>query len=519
MPVIDVSIWDLERLIGETEDKIVKALEHIKGEVEAREGDRMKIEITHDRPDHFSAEGLARTLKGILGIEIGLPKVEIVEGPVELKYIGTIEERPYAVMAVVRGLRLDDEAIVQMIQLQEKLHDTYGRDRRKIAIGFYDLSKLKPPIFYKRVSQEDEYVPLGLDKPVKIKEMYEITDKGRRYSALINRERPPALVDSDGKIMVVIPVLGSECCKVTPSTRDVLIDVTGPQLEPLLKILAILSYSLAERSQNKKIELVRINGMYPTRFEGRAFEVKKEAVEEVLGVKFTSDEYVALLRRARHDVQDGRVLVAPYRINVLSWVDIAEDIAIMKGYNNLPREPPPIITAGRKHRVEIASEDARRALSVLGFQEVMNGVLTHSALFEAFGLTYPKVKNPVSERLDAVRASILPELLLVAAALRRPKFKLFEVGDVVVNGLTRRAVAVAMGGEGITITDGISAINALCLALGVSCRVENWRAPWCIEGRCAKIDGGVSGYVGEVKPEILVGFGVFTPLVLGELFL
>ncbi|MEM3326300.1 MAG: phenylalanine--tRNA ligase subunit beta, partial [Thermoproteus sp.] len=240
---------------------------------------------------------------------------------------------------------------------------------------------------------------------------------------------------------------------------------------------------------------------------------------EILGVKLADDEYIALLRKARHDVQDGRVLVAPYRINVLSWVDIAEDIAIMKGYNDLPREPPPIITAGRKHKIEIASEDARRALSILGFQEVMNGVLAYSALFDAFGFTYPRVKNPVSERLDAVRPSILPELLLVAAALKRPRFKLFEVGDVIVNGVTRRAVAIAIGGEGVTITDGISAVNALCSALGVNCRVENWRAPWSIEGRCVKVGGDISGYVGEVKPEILVGFEVFTPLVLGELLL
>jgi len=77
MPVIDVSLWDLRRLVGASEQEILNALEYVKGELAGREGDRLKIEVTHDRPDHFSAEGLARTLKGVLGIEEGLPEVEI----------------------------------------------------------------------------------------------------------------------------------------------------------------------------------------------------------------------------------------------------------------------------------------------------------------------------------------------------------------------------------------------------------------------------------------------------------
>jgi len=519
MPVIDVSLWDLRRLVGASEQEILNALEYVKGELEGREGDRLKIEVTHDRPDHFSAEGLARTLKGVLGIEEGLPEVEIEEGSVELRYEGFIEERPYAVMAVVRDLALDDEAIVQMIQLQEKLHETYGRDRRKVAIGYYDLSKIKPPISYRRISQTDRYVPLGYNREIEVREMYEATDKGRKYASLIRREAPPALVDSDGKIMVVVPVLGSECCKVTPATRDVLIDVTGPRLETLLKILAILVYNLLERSKSRKVELVKINGGYPARLERREIDVDRGLVSEMLGVDLGEEEYRALLRRARHDVQGGKVVVAPYRINIISWVDIAEDIAIMKGYGNISREPPPIVTAGRRHRSEISSEDAREALLSLGFQEVMNGVLTYSALLEAFGLRHARVVNPVSERLDAVRSSLLPGLLNVVSALRRPRIKLFEIGDVVAGGRTRRAVAVAVGGDGVTTTDGVAVVRTLCRALGVECRVENGEAPWCIEGRCARLVGDIEGYVGEVRPDILVKLGASTPVTLGEILL
>ncbi|MFB6490303.1 MAG: phenylalanine--tRNA ligase subunit beta [Thermoproteus sp. AZ2] len=517
MPIIDLALWDLERLTGAREQGIMKALDYIKGNLESREGDRLKFEATHDRPDFFSAEGLARAIKGVLGIEAGAPRAEVKAGDVQLIYGERIEERPYALMAIVRGLRLDDEAIAQMIQLQEKLHDTYGRDRRKIAIGFYDLAKIKPPIYYKRVSADDEYVPLGLDRPVKVREMYELTDKGRKYAGLIKREAPPALVDSSGQIMVIIPVLGSECCKVTASTRDVLIDVTGQDPAYISKVMSVLVYSLLERSDAKVVELVKTSGGVVD-ISPRLLAVRRSDVSALLGVEVGEEEYADLLRRARYDVEGERVVVPPYRINVLSWIDVAEDVAILKGYNKLPREPPPMSTAGRRHRVEASSWGARRALLSLGFYEVMNYVLSPAQLLGAFGLGYAEVLNPASERLNAVRSSLLPGLLDMASRAKRKEVRMFEVGDVF-DGETKRAVAFVLAKDGATLTDGLAVLRALCVRLGARCEASNHKAPWCIEGRCAKISGDLSGIIGEVKPEILERIGLLKPTVAAELYL
>ncbi|MBP1449964.1 MAG: phenylalanine--tRNA ligase subunit beta [Thermoproteus sp.] len=516
MPVVDVALWDLERLTGAVEGEILKALEHVKGEIEGREGDRIRLEVAHDRPDHFSAEGLARTVKGVLGAEKGAPKADVRKSSLELIYDGVIEERPYALMAVVRDLRLDDEAIIQMIQLQEKLHDSYGRDRRKIAIGFYDLGKIKPPIYYKRVSAEDEYIPLGAGAPMKIREMFEATDKGRKYAGLIRRDAPPALVDSEGKIMVVIPVLGSECCKVTSSTRDVLIDITGHDLSYIIKILSILIYNLIERSISKIVEIVKINNQYIYNLSGKSLVVRRSDVEELLGVELGREEYEDLLGRSRYDVGGENVVVPPYRINVISWVDIAEDIAIMKGYNKFPREPPPMSAAGRRHRVELLTEDARRIMTSLGFHEVANYILAPSQLLQIFGLRYAELLNPVSERLNAVRSSIIPELVELAPLSKKGEVKIFEVGEVF-DGGTKRAVAFLVSKDALTVTDGLSYLRALCIRLGLRCDVEEHEAPWCTAGRCAKIKGDVEGVVGEVRPEILEKLGAVRPIVVAEL--
>ena len=45
--------------------------------------------------------------------------------------------RPYTACAIVKNIKFDNEKIKEVIQIQEKLHITYGRNRKKTAIGIY----------------------------------------------------------------------------------------------------------------------------------------------------------------------------------------------------------------------------------------------------------------------------------------------------------------------------------------------------------------------------------------------
>lgn len=511
MPVIDVSKFDIERLTGLKYEEAVKLLEYVKCEVEEDSGDRVRLEVTHDRPDHFSAEGLARTLKGVAGVELGLPRIYLRQSAVELR-AEHIEERPYISMAVVRDVELDDEAIRQIIQLQEKLHETYGRSRRKVAIGFYDLSKIKPPIFYKRVSKDVEYVPLGYSRPIPIKEMYEATEQGRKYSELINRENPPALVDSAGQVMVVVPVLGSECCKITPYTKDVLIDVTGIDLRAVHNTMSVLIYALLERSRSKVVEIVAGGNAYTHNYVRHKVDV--DEVVNLIGVQLDVDKFKHLLQRARMDYSDGEVVAPPYRINLLSWVDAAEDVAVLLGYNQLPRDAPRVLSPGRRHRVEVFTEALRRALLSMGFAEVNNYVLTDGGVSEFCKAA--AVKNPISELYTAVRCTLIADLIKVAATQRRREVRLFEVGEVVREGRTRRAAAFLISREGATLTDGLSVATTICKIHGLSCKVEPLEAPWGLPNRVARVRGDVEGVVAEVHPDLLARLGHFMPTVVGE---
>ena len=89
MPTIDISLKDLENLTGKklpkNEDQLNDTLMLAKTEVENILGDEIKINIEDsNRPDLWCVEGLARELKGALGIETGLKKYQINKSDYEV---------------------------------------------------------------------------------------------------------------------------------------------------------------------------------------------------------------------------------------------------------------------------------------------------------------------------------------------------------------------------------------------------------------------------------------------------
>ena len=118
MPTIEVSIKDLEKLLGINID-VNKLKEEgilfVKGEIEEIEGDTMKIDIKDtNRPDLWSAEGIARELRGHYKIEEGMPKFQIKKSGLSVLVDKKVEKvRPKTVCAVVKNLKLDDEAMKQ----------------------------------------------------------------------------------------------------------------------------------------------------------------------------------------------------------------------------------------------------------------------------------------------------------------------------------------------------------------------------------------------------------------------
>ena len=151
MPVINIVLEDLNRML---KDKIsstdfANIIPKIGADPDEINNEEAIVEFFPDRPDLLSTEGVARALRAFTGQQLGLVEYEVNPQTTQIFVSPEVMEiRPAISGGIVRGVTLDDIAIKCLMELQEKLHVTLGRKRKKVSIGIHDLSKIEGPFSY-----------------------------------------------------------------------------------------------------------------------------------------------------------------------------------------------------------------------------------------------------------------------------------------------------------------------------------------------------------------------------------
>ncbi|ASJ04317.1 phenylalanine--tRNA ligase subunit beta [Thermococcus barossii] len=559
MPKFDVSKQDLERLIGKsfTVEEWEDLFLYAKCELDDvwEEGGEVYFKADSkdtNRPDLWSAEGIARQIRWALGLEKGLPRYEVGKSGVTVYVDGKLKDiRPYGVYAIVEGLHLDEEALKQMINLQEKVALTFGRRRREVAIGIFDFDKVKPPIYYRAAERTEKFVPLGFDEELTLEEILEKHEKGREYGRLI-KDKPyyPLLVDSEGKVLSMPPIINSEVTgRVTTETRNVFVDVTGWDLKRIMLALNVVVTALAERGG--KIKSVKV--VYPD-FEietpdltPKSFEVELDYIKRLTGLELSDGDVKNLLERMMYDVElaDGKVklLYPAFRDDIMHARDVLEDVLIAYGYNEIEPEEPKLAVQGRGDKF-IEFEDAVRELMVgFGLQEVMTFNLTNrEAQYDKMNLEYGRnhfnnppaelveIENPISPKWSALRGWLIPSLLDFLSQNTHEEYpqKIFEVGKVTLIDEARETktvseskLAVALAHPRVTFTEAKEILESAMRHLGFEYELEEVEHPSFIPGRVGRItvNGEEIGIIGEIHPAVLENWGIEMPVAAFELFL
>jgi len=540
MPVVAVKLWDLARLVGTElsmdvlEDLFVK----LKLEVSKIELDEVMYEAPHDRLDLYSAEGLARAIAYQVGLRAPR-KFKFFKGGLYVDASSAPSYRPYVFMTIVRGVKLDDEAISQLFQLQEKLHLTHCGNRELVSIGLYDLDTVSFPVYYREVP-DVAFVPLGSSGIMSVKEILEKTEKGREYGNLVKEGHYPLLVDSQGKVLSLPPIINSEETKVTERTKNVLIDVTGTEPYLMVSILAVMTTSVYERGASE-IEIVRVVGrnnfteeVVERTLSGKYITVSLGRITNLIGLEVPAGGVPEFLRGHGYvveQVESGvglfKVWVPPYRVDVIDEDDLVEDIAISLDYNKISGKIEPPTHRGLLHQIEVISRNLRDILVGLGFTEVVNFILTDPDYLTRLGFSsFIEVKNPKMRIYSALRPALLPEILKsVSKNVKKyglQSLKIFEVGDIIdpKTAGTRRNVAGAIYGPGTTLTDGLAATRTLLELLGlkpVFKPAENDVLFVRERSSTIEVSGVALGLVGEVHPKHLKQMELSFPLTLFEI--
>ena len=539
MPVINFSYSDLMHLMGVeiSIDTLRERLPMIGSDLKrAEEGeDELSFEFFPDRPDLYSVEGIARALKAFLNIAPGLVEYSADSSDVQICVDPSVKPvRPYIWSAMVEGLTFDDPLIRSMMDLQEKLHLTLGRDRKKVAIGIHDIRAVKPPFTYKAVKPDGVmFQPLQGVREMTPAEILREHDKGVAYAFVLEgKERYPLIVDRDEQVLSMPPIINGIVTEVTEETRDIFVDCTGTDLNALKYAVNILTTALADRGGIIRTVTIEEDGATTTAPEigPREMTLDVDYVNSWLGTGLNTGEMAACLARLGYGTsvegESLRVSVPSYRGDVIHPVDLAEDVAIGHGYESFGHTFPAAPTFGVEDPLTAFAAHVRPIMIGLGYFEVATLSLSNEwEQFGALGMNEEtetlRILNPVTEMHTLVRTSLLPSLLGI---LRKNKHRelpqrIFETGDVVL-GTTNR---MKLGGVAIHAKAGFtevkSLVQSLSAALGFSWTISPADHPAYLPGRCAVISMELDeiGIFGEVHPRTIEAFELRYPVIAFEL--
>ncbi|MFQ5758676.1 MAG: phenylalanine--tRNA ligase subunit beta [Candidatus Bathyarchaeia archaeon] len=499
--------------------------------------DYVKIEFNPNRVDLCSYAGVARAFSGLMKWETGLPKYAVQEGEVVLNIDSSVSEvRPYMSGAVIRDMRLDEESVRELMEMQEDLHWGVGRDRKKASIGVHNLDRVQPPLTYTAADPNAvRFVPLDKAEQMSLKEILERHEKGIAYRHLLDEAlRYPMLADSQKRVLSMPPIINGELTRVDNQTRNLFIDVTGTDYNAVTRSLNVLVTALADMGGS--IESIHVK--YPDHalvspdLTPQKMELRVDYANRLLGVKLSEDEAIKNLKKCRLDAKKVRkgvleVSIPAYRIDILHEIDLVEEVAIGYGYYKLKPTKPATVTTGMQHRTSEIAKNARQIMTGLGFAEAMNFVLTNEIThYEKMRKKVGKavrIANPVSAEYSILREELLPSLMMNLMDNRHESYpqRIFEVSDVIrvreeaETRSERRLHAAAVSSHPTAnFTEIKSYLEALLANIGLtSWKVKAERHPSFLQGRVAAIyvEGRKIGVVGEIHPEVLNNFELENP--------
>jgi phenylalanyl-tRNA synthetase beta chain len=531
MPVITLQHTDLEKLTHSDKDTIINRVPMMGADIERIEDEYVDIEFFPSRPDLYSVEGVARAMRGFLDIETGLCEYVVKPSDIEITLDDDIQRiRPVIGSAVVRDVKFDSNSIKSLMDLQEDLHWGLGRNRKKVSIGVHDMARIVPPFRYLAADPDFEFVPLDFTEPMSMREILEKHPKGVNFAYILEGfDKYPLILDANDNVLSFPPIINGTLTRVTESTTDLFIDVTGLS-DAVYTALYIVVTALAERGG--KIESVKIlnpdgsEKIMPDLSPGTR-KLTKAEVDSLIGIDIPVDEIVKQLHRMRFgaralDSETIEVIVPSYRADILHNYDIIEDIAIGYGYDRIMPKFPKSATVGKAHPLSMKRTAVREVMVGLGYFEVMPFTLTSKKIHFEWMCREPTddvtyVLHPISEDQTMVRTTILPNLMEILSLNQHRELPqpIFEVGEVTIGGKNHLNLAAVSIHPQANFTEVREIVDAFMREFMADYEITESSDSAFLEGRRADIlvDGKKIGVMGEFHPQVVTNFGLGQPVV------
>src|SRR5919197_1178229 len=543
MPVVNFTIKRLnEFLPGIDLDRVIEVLPFVGLDIEGIDSEVLRVEYNPNRPDFAADYGIVRALRGLLEIETGLPRFKVNK---EVnKYSVNVDDsvryiRPYIVALIAKNGSLGNGTIMQLLGMQDDLQNGIGRGRRSASIGIYNMDTIEFPLRYSTVNEDFSFVPFEHKSSQTIKSILNKSNIGIDYGRVLRgAKRYPIIVDFKDNVLDFPPIINGNIPKVSVNNTNLFIEITGNNrktVEDILAILAITLYDAGFELQNVTINNFDRNA-YTPKMEVSYINIDASYVNTLLGLDFEVNEIIRYLKKSRLDARQTKnkkiieCCIPRYRLDVLNYVDIVEEVAIGYGIYNLKPTIPLTALVGRKDLTSTYIDIIRHAMVGLQMLEIVNfSLVSRKIQYELPGIEEPDnvafMKATKSSEHEVLRDTLLPSLLRSLSRNVHEEYpqKLFEIGKIFkwsenINEYWSLGVVVAHNTADYTEIKSIMQ-TLLRISFGKSVTTEVATNPIFINGRCANIiiDDESVGIIGEITPYAINNFKVRVPIAAFEL--
>ena len=500
-----------------------------------------KIEVAANRYDLLCLEGLALALRIFLSKQ-KMPEIKPLNILPEeerqlIVYDSVNDVRPIGLCAILRDINFTDEMLKSFMDLQDKLHNNICRGRKLVSMGTHDLDKVKGPFSYRALSPEKiHFVPLNREEEV----------NGDGLMSLLK-----------DVIMSLPPIINSQHTKMTLNTHNVLLDITGIDLTKCEIVLNTLIAMFSVYCKNPfTVEEIKVinqktgeGKIYPD-LTPRKFQVDINYLKTITGIyDILPEKITKLLEKMELSAKilnpnEIEVLAPITRSDILHPCDIAEDLAISYGYNNIKKELTTTKTHGVQQPYNKLADFFRDEMAMGGYVEFLTmALLSHKDMFtnllsekrddKTVQILYSK-----SKEFEYIRSSLIPGILksIEGNKANQLPFKIFEISDVVeinqeteVGAVNRRKLCFAYTNtvSAMEIVQGM--VDLLMKKIGLGFNSKNVEKKYYIkksenkiffEDRQAEIyilNDIKVGIYGIVHPKVIKNFGIKNPVTLCEI--
>lgn len=423
--------------------------------------DIIEFEITPNRPDCLSIEGLGRETAVSLKEEFKDPRKDL-------------KEIPYVPKDEIEGLSVEISApdlcyryVAKVVKNVKIGPSPEWMVRRLNACGVRSINN---------IVDITNYVMLELGQPMHAFDINSIAGKhinvrratnGEKIVTLDDVERnleDTMLVISDKeKAVAIAGVMGGQNSEIEKDTQTVVFESAvfyGGSVRKTAKKVGLrteassryekgLSPENALRSANRAAQLVEMLGIgeavegvidvYPTKQKENKILLNVDRINQLLGTNLKREEMVDILQRLDIKIE-GDTLIPPfYRQDLEGIADIAEEVVRFYGYDKLDSTLIHAETvAGGKNKGQKLEDNVRKLLVNRGMSEIYTYAFINQKDLEKInvGEENPlrkeiiEVKNPLSEDYTLLRPTTIPSMMQMLANnsnKKNPEVKLFDI--------------------------------------------------------------------------------------------